>query len=87
MHKFILVGLGATLLDNLDLEELADTAARLSRWEFMVVISPVRVAFRICIYGGRENETALGREHEPNGFRRDLIGAQPNSRVWFVAER
>lgn len=31
------------LFDNLDLEALADTAAKLKRWEFMLVAAPTRV--------------------------------------------
>ena len=29
--------------DNLDLEAAAETAARLNRWEFMLVVAPLRV--------------------------------------------
>jgi hypothetical protein len=31
------------LLDNLDLEAAAETAARLKRWEFMLIVAPPRV--------------------------------------------
>jgi len=30
-------------IDNLDLEAVADTAARLKRWEFLLMASPIRV--------------------------------------------
>ena len=43
IHFFTLVSLGVNLLDNLALEELADTAAKLKRWEFMLVVEPLRV--------------------------------------------
>lgn len=43
IHYFTLVALGVNLLDNLALDDLADTAARLKRWEFMLVIEPLRV--------------------------------------------
>src|SRR5262249_35103189 len=43
VHKFALVGRGMQLLDNLDLEAVADTASRLKRWEFMLVVAPIRV--------------------------------------------
>ena len=33
---------GVNLLDNLDLHDLADTAAQLNRWEFMLVVEPLR---------------------------------------------
>lgn len=42
-HRLALVAMGMYLLDGPDLEELADTAARLGRWEFMLVVSPIRV--------------------------------------------
>jgi kynurenine formamidase len=43
MHYFTLVALGMNLLDNLALDELADTASKLKRWEFQLVIAPLRV--------------------------------------------
>jgi len=43
MHFFTLVALGVNLLDNLALDELADTANRLKRWEFLLVIEPLRI--------------------------------------------
>lgn len=43
IHVFTLVALGVNLLDNLALDELAATADKLKRWEFMLVIQPLRV--------------------------------------------
>ena len=43
IHIFTLVGLGMNLLDNLALEDLAATAAKLKRWEFMLVVNPIRM--------------------------------------------
>ncbi len=43
IHKFTIVARGMNLFDNLDLEEVAETAARLERWEFLFMASPVRV--------------------------------------------
>jgi hypothetical protein len=40
MHSVILFPLGMNMFDNLDLEGLAQTAARLKRWEFMFVAAP-----------------------------------------------
>lgn len=40
IHQFALAAIGANLMDNLDLEELAATAAKLNRWTFMVTIAP-----------------------------------------------
>ncbi len=43
VHKFALVARGMNLFDNLDLEAVAATAARLKRWEFMLTAAPIRV--------------------------------------------
>jgi kynurenine formamidase len=43
VHTLLLTGLGINLLDNQDLEAVAQTAARLKRWEFMLSIAPVPV--------------------------------------------
>lgn len=42
IHKFMVVARGMNLFDNLDLEEAAETAARLGRWEFLFMASPIR---------------------------------------------
>lgn len=38
IHTFTLVALGVNLLDNLALDDLAATSARLKRWEFMLIV-------------------------------------------------
>ncbi len=43
LHELVLVGLGLPLLDNLDLDALAETAIEKNRWEFLFVGSPLRV--------------------------------------------
>jgi kynurenine formamidase len=43
LHTLFITGLGMTIIDNFDTEALAATAARLKRWEFMLVIAPLRV--------------------------------------------
>ncbi len=43
IHVFALVSLGVRLFDNLGLEELAQTANELNRWEFMFMASPTGV--------------------------------------------
>ena len=43
VHKFALVSLGANLFDNQDLEALAEMARVHNRWEFMLVVGPLRV--------------------------------------------
>jgi hypothetical protein len=35
--------MGIDILDNQDLEKVAETAARLNRWEFLLMVSPVPV--------------------------------------------
>jgi hypothetical protein len=40
-HRLTLVALGTYLIDGVDLTRLAETAARLNRWEFLLVVSPV----------------------------------------------
>jgi kynurenine formamidase len=41
VHVLVLVALGMPILDNLDLDSVADEAARLGRWEFMVSVAPL----------------------------------------------
>jgi kynurenine formamidase len=43
LHHFLIAGLGAPILDALDLEALAQTAATLKRWEFMLTVAPIPV--------------------------------------------
>jgi len=43
VHTLMITALGINILDNHDLEGLAEIAARLKRWEFELVINPVPV--------------------------------------------
>ena len=43
IHTFTIVALGLNLLDNLALDDLAATADKLKRWEFMLVVEPLRL--------------------------------------------
>jgi kynurenine formamidase len=43
VHTLLITAMGVNLLDNQDLEAVAETAARLNRWEFMITIAPVPV--------------------------------------------
>lgn len=43
VHDFSLVTLGVPLLDNCDLEALAEAAAARNRWEFMLTVAPLPV--------------------------------------------
>ncbi|MDP9114403.1 MAG: cyclase family protein, partial [Acidobacteriota bacterium] len=43
LHTFFIVGLGMPIIDSFDPEALAEIAARLHRWEFMLVVAPWRV--------------------------------------------
>jgi kynurenine formamidase len=42
-HRLVLVALGTYLLDGVALDGLAETAARMNRWEFMLVVAPLQV--------------------------------------------
>jgi kynurenine formamidase len=44
VHTLLITALGIPLLDNQDLEQLAEVAAKLKRWEFMLSFAPVPVA-------------------------------------------
>lgn len=43
VHFLMIIAIGAPLFDNCDLEELAATAARLKRWEFLFTAAPLAV--------------------------------------------
>jgi len=43
VHTILIVGMGVTIIDNADLERLAETAARLNRWEFLFSAAPIPV--------------------------------------------
>jgi kynurenine formamidase len=43
VHTLAITALGIDILDNQDLEAVAETAARLKRWEFLLTIAPVPV--------------------------------------------
>jgi kynurenine formamidase len=42
-HTVAIASMGLLIIDNADLEELAATAARLNRWEFMFSVAPIPV--------------------------------------------
>lgn len=42
-HTVAIAGIGLLIIDNADLEALAETAARLGRWEFMFTAAPLPV--------------------------------------------
>lgn len=43
VHILMITALGIHVFDNLDLEALATTAAKLNRWEFMLTVAPMPV--------------------------------------------
>jgi kynurenine formamidase len=43
VHTLLITALGINILDNQDLEALADTAAKLKRWQFMLTINPMPI--------------------------------------------
>jgi hypothetical protein len=44
VHSIGIGAIGLWILDNPDYEELSETCARLGRWEFQVVIAPLKLA-------------------------------------------
>jgi kynurenine formamidase len=44
VHTLLITGMGINLLDNHDLEAVAETASRLNRWEFLITIAPIPVS-------------------------------------------
>lgn len=43
VHTLAIAGMGIDILDNQDLEAVAETAAKLNRWEFLLSVAPVPV--------------------------------------------
>lgn len=43
IHVLAITAMGLPLIDNLDLEDLAETCARTSRWEFLFVTAPLNI--------------------------------------------
>jgi len=43
IHQIALVALGINIFDNVDLEAVAEAAARLNRWEFLLFAAPIPV--------------------------------------------
>ena len=42
-HKLVLIALGMPVLDTMELTTVAQKAAELGRWEFLLTASPLRV--------------------------------------------
>ena len=40
-HQLSITALGVYLVHNADLGQVAETAARLQRWQFLLVVSPI----------------------------------------------
>ena len=43
VHTLAITALGMNIFDNMDLEAVAETAAKLNRWEFLLTVAPVPV--------------------------------------------
>ena len=43
VHTLFITAMGIHILDNQDLEQLAETASKLKRWEFLITINPMPV--------------------------------------------
>jgi kynurenine formamidase len=43
VHQVVLVAMGMPILDNLDLDKVADEAAKRNRWTFLITVAPLAV--------------------------------------------
>lgn len=43
IHALALAGMGMPLIDNMNLEEIAEACVAANRWEFLVVLAPLRI--------------------------------------------
>lgn len=43
VHQLVLIALGMPILDNLNLEDVAKVARKQNRWEFLLVVAPMRI--------------------------------------------
>lgn len=43
LHQLVLIALGMPILDNLNLEDVAKVAQQYDRWEFLLVVAPMRI--------------------------------------------
>jgi kynurenine formamidase len=43
VHTLLITALGINILDNQDLEAIAETCAKLKKWEFMITINPMPI--------------------------------------------
>ena len=43
VHQLVIVAMGMPIFDNADLEAVAEEAARLERWDFLLTAAPIRV--------------------------------------------
>lgn len=57
LHEWLLAGWGMPIGEMFDLERLAETCHRLSRWEFFLVSVPLKVSLQryLCL-SHRDNE-------------------------------
>src|SRR5262249_39600290 len=43
VHQVLIVAMGVPILDNLDLEQVAEAAAARRRWDFLLTVAPLAV--------------------------------------------
>ena len=43
IHQLVIIAMGMPIFDNLDLEAVAEEAARQNRWEFLLTAAPIAV--------------------------------------------
>ena len=60
VHTLVIAGMGIAVVDNADLESLAETAARLNRWEFMFSGAPIPVHGRERVAVERHRDVLTG---------------------------
>ena len=74
VHTLLITALGINILDNQDLERLAETAAKLGRWEFMLMINPRA--------GDRRDRVAV--EHARRLLRSRQGGQGDQGGIWEI---
>ena len=45
LHQIGIVQMGLWLIDNCNLEDLSNTCAALGRWDFQIILAPLRIQY------------------------------------------
>jgi kynurenine formamidase len=43
VHNFVIYALGITVIDNMDLDAVAEECAKRNRWDFLITMAPLRL--------------------------------------------